>query len=139
MAEFFKKKRAGFYVTVTAVLLALITMIIYVSYYGHGPREANIDCMNWYAFAFILVGIIGAAVLIALKQDFWAAVCVATFTLISFPFYVYGVYGYVSVVAVGIDLQTLSPGFLASTIFYVLTLVCAYTSVFLKQQVKELD
>lgn len=132
--NFFKDKGVGYYVTVLATVLALATMIVYVSYYGHGPREANIDCMNWVAFYLILAGIVLTVALLIFNQRFWATVSISLFSFVSLLFYIYGVYGYVSVVAVGIDLKTLSPGFLACTILYVLTIVFAYASVFLKQK-----
>ncbi len=133
LKNYLQDKKMGFYVTVLATLTALITMIVYVSYYGHGPREANIDCMNWYAFYLLLAGIILTVALIALRQNFWAPICIALFTLVSLMFYIVGVYGYVSVVAVGIDLKTVSPGFLACTILYLVSLVLSYAAVFMKQ------
>lgn len=134
MNNYWKNKGLGFYSAILGEILAVVTLIVYTSHYGHGPLEANIDSMSWTAFAFLTAGVVLTAGLIALKRYFWASVLQASCFFVAFLLFVYGVYPYISVVAVGIDIQELSAGFLWSTILYVLTLIVSVIGIFARAE-----
>ena len=134
--EFLKDKAVGFYVSAAVVLLVIITAIVYVGFYGHGPREANIDGMSWWGFAFLLIAGIGGIGLGVIKQYKWIAPLVALASLWALLFFVQAIYQYVSIVLNKIDLSSFSAAFILTVVFFALTLVTSIVGIFLKQ-VKE--
>lgn len=130
--NYLKDKKYGFYISAAAILFSIVTLVVYVCIYGQGPRE-NMDSMSWWAFAFIMVGIAGGMTLIIFKQYNFASAALALFNFLAFVFFIYGIYPYVSVVMVGIDLEEYSGAFWVCTILFLLTVITSCVSVFAKQ------
>lgn len=120
----------------------------------------------WLAAAFSFTALITATVYGACyssTEDFSVAACILTvvcalffgleFTkfgglvpyvqlsviLTAFGFYAYGVYYYVSVVLVGIDLDSFSPEFIACTVLFVMLISASAVNVFFKQGAKRIE
>ena len=73
-----------------------------------------------------------------LKQYKIAPYALGFLNFVALLFYVYGIYYYVSVVLVGIDLDHFEPQFFVSTILFVVLLGASVTSIFM-EQVKEVE
>lgn len=123
----FKNKPVGFYVTLGTIGLALITAIAYLLSYN------NTDNFNVWAFVVLLVSFVVSVVLVLLKQFKVVPYALGFLNFVAFLFYVYGIYYYVSVVLVGIDLDHFEPEFFVSTIAFVLLIVGSCASIFMKQ------
>ena len=85
------------------------------------------------AFVFILLAAISGGTLIALKQYKYAPYAIAVFVFLSLLFFIYGIYYYVSVVMVGIDLDTFDPQFIVCALFFMLAFGLSIANLFLKQ------
>lgn len=127
MAEFLKDKSVGFWFSAALVLLSLVTAVVYAASY------AGTDNINWVAFALLLAAAVGAAVLIILKQYKYVPYLQAILIFLSLLFFIYGIYYYVSVVMVGIDLDHFEPQFFACTILFLISFGVGVANVFLKQ------
>ncbi len=122
---YFADKKAGYFVTLAGIALTLVLAIIYVACNGGG--DGTSDNMSWPAFVLLLVGVVGAIVLVVFRQQRYAGAVLTVFTLISLGLYIYAIYLYVSAAFVGID-STWSASFFAITVFYVLALVVNITA-----------
>ena len=128
-------KRYGFYVMMASALLAIVAAAVYAGEYGKNARF-----MDWAAFALLLVGAIVAVALAFINWDEIGMAVLALFSLISLLLYVDIIHGYVMVVAVGIDLDSFSSEFLASTVMLALNFVVSFVAIFLpknKNKIKE--
>ena len=123
----FSKKPVGFYVSLGTAVLALITSIAYLICYN------NTDNFNVWAFIVLLVSFAAAVVLVVLKQFKIVPYALGLLNFVAMLFYVYGIYYYVSVVLVGIDLDHFEPQFFVSTILFVLTVGASVAAIFMKQ------
>ena len=130
--ELFKNKPVGFYVTLGTIGLALITAVAYLLCYN------NTDNFNVWAFIVLLVSVVASVILVLLKQYKIAPYALGFLNFVALLFYVYGIYYYVSVVLVGIDLDHFEPQFFVSTILFVVLLGASVTSIFM-EQVKEVE
>lgn len=124
----FANKAVGFYVTLVTIVLALVTAIAYLISYN------NTDNFNLFAFVILLVSVVVNVVLVLLKQHKIVPYVLGMLNFVAFLFYVYGIYYYVSVVLVGIDLDHFEPEFFVSTISFVVLLIASVTSIFMKQE-----
>ena len=133
MKEFFKEKGIGFYVLVISVLLTITTAIVYwVNYSKTG--EINLEMMTKWGFSFLIIGTVSAVGLASFKQTaFWAPIALAICNFIALLFYVVKIYQYVAIVFVGIDISTISPRFLSTTLLIGITAVISIVGVFFKQ------
>lgn len=120
-------KKPGFWVTVGLIVLSIITAITYIACFS------NTDEMNYFAFAFLLVGAVAGIGLIAFKKYTLASYVVAGSIFIALLFYIYAVYYYVSVVMVGIDLDHFSTEFIICTILFLVAFVGGLVDVFMGQ------
>ena len=126
--EAFKNKPLGFWFSVGIGAFALVTAVVYVACY------AGTDNMNWVSFALMLAAFIVSAVLIPLDKFVkYLPYAQALLIFLSLLFFIYGIYYYVSVVAVGIDLDHFDPEFIVCVIFFVLALGVSIANVFLRQ------
>lgn len=128
MKKLFANKGIGFWVTVAVSLLSVVTAAVYCAIYGGGAYY------NVAAFALALVACpIGIAAALSPFHKF-AGYMQFLLTLAALMFYVYGIYYYVSVVLVGIDLHSFSAEFFACTILFALSVIGSAVSIFLKQR-----
>ena len=128
----FKNKPLGFYVTLGTLVLALITAVAYLLCYN------NTDNFNVWSFVVLLVSFVTGVVLVLVKQAKIAPYVLGLLNFVALLFYVYGIYYYVSVVLVGIDLDHFEPQFFVSTILFVVLQVAGVAAVFMKQE-KEVE
>lgn len=128
MKQPFANKTVGFWVTVAVSVLSAVTAAVYGAVYGGGAY------FNAAAFALAIaacpVGI--AAALSPLHR--YAGYVQFLLTLTALMCYAYGIYYYVSVVLVGIDLQGFGAEFFACTALFALTAAGSGVCVFLKQR-----
>lgn len=125
--DYIKNKGIGFYFTVGIALFSVVTAIVYAACY------TGTDSMSWIAFALLLVGVVGSAVLVVFKQYNWAPIAQAVLNFLAFLFFAYGIYYYVSVVMVGIDLTSFEPAFFVNIILFVINFGLSVANVFLRQ------
>ena len=124
----FKNKPIGFYVTLGTIGFALITAVAYLLCYN------NTDNFNIWSFIVLLVSVVAGVILVGLKQYKVVPYAVSLLNFVALLFYVYGIYYYVSVVLVGIDLDHFEPQFFVSTIAFVLLICGSMASLFMKQE-----
>ncbi len=127
----FKDRAYGFYITLLAIALSFITAIVYVVNYKN-----DVSFMSWLAFAMLLVGAVVGLVCAFFRIPELGQAVLGVTSLIALLFFVKFLYGYVAVVAVGIDVDGLEPRFLACSVLMVLTLVASIVSIFAKQTVE---
>ena len=128
----FKDRAYGFYISLLAIVLSLITAIVYVANYKN-----DVSFMSWLAFAMLLVGgIVGLVCAFFRIPELGQAVLGVT-SLVALLFFVKFLYGYVAVVAVGIDVDGLEPRFIICSILFVLTLIASIVSIFAKQTIEQ--
>lgn len=129
---FLSQKRYGFYVTICASVLAVITAIIYAANYHN-----YLAMMSWPAFVLLLVMALVSIALTFIKFTApWAPIPVAVGALAGLLLYIKAMYNYVTVVLVGIDLSGFSAQFIICSVFVILTFVVAVANIFFPQ-VKE--
>ena len=121
------KRPVGFKVTLATCVVSLITAIAYAVIY------ASSRYMSWPAFAIIIVGVVLAAVLIALKQERFAPSALLVCDFLALLLYVYNIYFYISSVATGIQFSGFPLEFYVNAVLYVLSLVLSIACVFMRQ------
>ncbi len=129
--NYMKDKDVGFWFSASLVVFSLITAVVYAACY------AGTDNINWISFALMLAAAVSGAVLIALKLYVYVPYVLAALIFLSLLFFVYGIYYYVSVVMVGIDLDHFEPQFIICAIMYILAVGASVANVFLRQIKKE--
>lgn len=129
--SYLKDKDVGFWFSASLVVFSLLTAVIYAACY------AGTDNINWASFAFMLVAAVAGGALIALKLYVYVPYVLAALIFLSLLFFIYGIYYYVSVVMVGIDLDTFEPQFIVCALFYFLAFGASVANVFLRQIKKE--
>ena len=127
----FKNKSIGFYVTLGTIGLALVTAVAYLLCYN------NTDNFNVWAFIVLLVSVVASVILVLIKQYKIAPYALGFLNFVALLFYVYGIYYYVSVVLVGIDLDHFEPQFFVSAILFVVLLGASVAAIFMKQEKEE--
>lgn len=126
--NYLKTRSVGFWFSVAVILLSVITAAVYAASY------AGTDNISWAAFALLLVGAAAGVVLIALKQGKFAPYVLALMAFAAFLCFVEGIYFYVSVVMVGIDIQDgFSAEFIVCALLFVLTFGLGVADIFLSQ------
>ena len=125
MKELFKDRAVR--LTALGAALSLVGMIAYVLLYGMVQR--SMDSMSWQAVWAAGIGLVLAVVLFAIKKAHWAAPVLAAAQLISFLFYIYGMYPYISAAFVGID-STWEVDFFVTLILYLAGLVVNIVAAF---------
>lgn len=125
--DFTKDKLPGFWVSVGVTLLSLITAITYIACY------TNTDKMNYWGFAFLLIGAIATLVLGIFKKYTYIPYVLGFCSFMGLLFYIYAMYYYVSVVMVGIDLDHFEPQFIVCTIFIAITFIAGVVDIFMNQ------
>lgn len=127
LKKYFKNASIGVWFSLAVSMLALISSIIYKSAFD-GTNE-----FNGAAFGLMLAVVIICLILLGLRQYVFIPYVQLALLLPAFMLYIYGMYYYVSIVIVGIDLQSFSTEFLTCTVFFVLALVVGIVNVFIKQ------
>lgn len=127
---FLKSRGAGFYLTAAVSLISLITAIVYAACYASSTDCSLAACIITAACA-LWVG------LSFTKLDKLAPYLQFMTVLTAFCFYAYSLYYYVSVVLVGIDLDSFSAEFIVCTLLYAVLIIASAVNVFFKQGEKE--
>lgn len=131
LKDYLKDKDVGFWFSASLVVFSLLTAVVYAACY------AGTDNISWLSFAFMLAAAAAGGALIALRRFTYAPYVLAALIFLSLLFFIYGIYYYVSVVMVGIDLDTFEPQFIICAIMYLLAFGAAVANVFLRQIKRE--
>ncbi len=123
----FANKSIGYYFSAVITLLSLVTAIVYAATY------AGTAYISWMAFVLLLVLFVVNVALFLLAQLEWTTLSSVVLATIAVCFFAYGIYFYVSIVMVGIDLQTFDNNFIINAILFVLLLSLSISNVFLKK------
>lgn len=127
LKRYFKDASIGVWFSLAVSVLAFIGSIIYISAFN-GTNE-----FNGAAFGLTLSVFLVSLILLGLRQYVFVPYVQLSLLLPAFMLYIYGMYYYVSIVIVGIDLQSFSTEFIACTVFFVLALVLGVANVFIRQ------
>ena len=131
LKDLFTKKPVGFYVTLTTIGLSLVTALAYFLCYN------NTDNFNLWSFIILLASAVIGVILILLKQFKLVPYAIGFLNYVAMLFYVYGIYYYVSVVLVGIDLDHFEIQFFISTISFIILVIVSIVAIFMKQTKSE--
>lgn len=123
--KFLEGKKPGFYVTLAAIVMSVMTAIIYALIY------ASTRYMSWEAFGILMGGAVLAAALVVLKLERFAPVVLLATSVIGCMFYVYDIYFFISSVAVGIQFSGFPPEFFVNIVAFVATIALSVASVFM--------
>lgn len=126
--EDIKNKTVGFWFSVGIGAFALVTAVVYVACY------AGTDNINWASFALMLAASVSAALIPLNKFVKYLPYVQALLIFLSLLFFIYGIYYYVSVVAVGIDLDHFDPEFIVCVILFAIATGVSIANVFLPQE-----
>lgn len=126
LKSFFKSRTVGFWITAAASAAALITAVVYGASYASDIDFSLTACLLVAACAAVF-----ALSFTPFKN--LTPYLQLLISLTAFCFYVYSVYYYVSVVLVGIDLDSFSARFIICTILYIATVATSAVSVFFRQ------
>ena len=129
--ESVRKNRAGFALTLGMAALCLVTAIVYVCCYGSQERY-----MSWIAFAVLIVGGLAGTGLAFLGKYELGAACMAAASFSALMLYIQIIYLYVVVVYVGIDLKSLDPRFVLTSVCFVVCFIASLVTLFLPKVVK---
>ena len=121
--KFLLNKGVGYYLTLPAIAFCIAAICLYVQ---NGITSFNPE-LNASAIAYISVCL--ALCVISLAVDFKPVKDVAyLLCLYSFMWFIYSQVTYIANVFVAIDGYTLSGGFIATAVMYVLSFVCVLLS-----------
>lgn len=129
--EYFSNKKYGFYVTLAAILLTVVTLIIYASVYGSTVFMAPAT------IAFLAIGIVGSIVLIVFKLYRFAPAVLLGASVLGLCFSIYYLYNYIASAVYGIQFAGFPPEFFANIVFFVLTIVVSIAANFMPQEKKD--
>lgn len=132
LEEFFESRSAGFYVSLAAAALSIITPILYVIAY------AGTVYMSWIAFALPFVA---AALFVGLaffkQTERLAPLVMGIVDFVAFLLFIHAVYLYLSEVFFGgISLEAIlniNPLFILCTLFFLACVVLSNIGVYMKQ------
>ncbi len=126
--EFLNRKSYGFYVTLVAVVLTIVTAIVYANSYASVDRY-----MSWTAVGFMIAGAVLSLVFSAFHWGELASAVLAVCNFVGLLQYITKIYNYVVIVMVGIDINTLSSQFISCTVLFAILTVISIANVFFKQ------
>lgn len=127
--NFVKTRSAGFWLTAAISFTATLTAIIYGACYASAEELSIAAC--------VLTAVCAASVGLAFTRfKGMTPYLQLLFVLAAFGFYAHSVYYYVSVVLVGIDLDTFSPEFITCTVLFAALIAASAVNVFFGQGAK---
>ncbi|WP_407271890.1 glycoside hydrolase family 3 C-terminal domain-containing protein [Radiobacillus sp. PE A8.2] len=126
-------KKRGYRVSIFGILLSLLTLIVYTSYYGRA--NTSMDSMSWIAFWLLIVGIVLAGAFLYIKRVL-VPVIMSLFHFLAFLYFLYAMYPYISAAFVGID-STWQASFFITLILFVVGLIVNLVGVFRVSSIKK--
>lgn len=122
--KYFSTKGYGFYLILTTILVALITMIVFFVGLGEG-------FLSWFSFGFLVALVLGDIALIALKKDNFIPALNTICSGVALAFFIDACYSYVVTVMTGIDIETFSINWILTVILSVLLFALSAATIFL--------
>lgn len=122
----------GTKLSLVGAILSIITVILYPIFYA-----SKLD-MNWLVFVFSLLAVVAVAIGIFLKKLAVAQIAAFVLSLLALTFFIISVWDYFFDFLVGIDVRSLSAGFIISFILLVIQLIISIlASIFVNESSKE--
>lgn len=122
----------GTKLSLVGAILSIITVILYPIFYA-----SKLD-MNWLVFVFSLLAVVAVAIGIFLKKLAIAQIATFVLSLLALTFFIISVWDYFFDFLVGIDVRSLSAGFIISFILLVIQLIISIlASIFVNESSKE--
>lgn len=123
LKEYFSTKRHGFYLVLSTIVLAIVTIIIFFVGVGEGY-------LSWVSFGCLLALVLGDLILLALKKDNFVPALNTICSGLAIAFFINACYSYVATVMTGIDIESFSMPWILTTVFSVLLFVISIITVF---------
>ncbi len=120
-----KDRTWGFYLSGILSFLSLLTLITY------GIAYRSSDYISWISFAFLAAAAAVNIVFFVMNKTRIGRVPGAVLSGVAFFFYLYGMYFYVSVVMVGIDISSFDGRFIINTALFTILFVLSVMNIFL--------
>lgn len=135
MKDFFKSKGAGFYVSASAAVLSLITLIVYALYATVGEGQQYFSTASIILLA-VSVAVFAAACIFRQTAP-WAPFLQAVFVFTAFLVFVYACYRYFTEVFYGginsTAFEIMNKWFLASIILFFVSTVLSQVGLHMRQ------
>ncbi len=125
MKSIFKDRMRG--MTLLGAGVSAVAGLAY--YYLYSIVQRSMDSMAWPAIGFLVAGLVATIVLFAVKKERWAAPVLAGTQFISFLYYIYGMYPYISAAFVGID-STWEVDFFVTLALYLASVIISVIATF---------
>lgn len=123
-----KNRTPGFYLSLALIALNLITAVVYVSCYNSSQY------MSWLTFALLLaVTVAGIALFLTGQLRFFATVSFVGI-IISIIAFVLATFNYIVDAYVGIDVTSLSGGFIGCVVLFALLLIVSFVANIFKTE-----
>ncbi len=129
--SYLKDKSIGFYASLSLLVLFFVTAIVYPICY------AGTVHISWVSFGLLLAALAVGCVLMYKGWYLYVPVALGILGFLALLFYIYGIYYYVSIVLVGIDLTSVDFPFILCTVLYSLIFVVSIVNIFLPHSAKE--
>lgn len=123
--EYFQSAPRGRWTTLGVAAISAVTAVVYAALYVGTAEYSVVACVLLALCSVVAVLAFTRLAPLAAYVQFLSA-------LVALCFFIYGVYYYVSVVLVGIDLDRFSAEFIVCTILFLLTAVCSVVNIFMK-------
>ena len=131
MNKAFSNKAIGFKATLLAMLVSVVSIIVYASIYS------STRYMSWAAVGIMAAGIVASFCLILARQYRFVPTVLLVGDFIGFLFYVYYIYFYVSSVVTGIQFSGFPVSFFVNIAFMLVSVVLCVICIFMRQTPKE--
>ncbi len=127
LKEGYEKRAIGYFFSAAITVVALVLAIVYASSYGASAY------ISWIAFIALVVVFLTNGALFLLGKNEWSPLVSIVLVTLAVCFFIAGIYHYVSIVLVGIDIQTFSFAFITNAVLFVLLLALSAANIFLSQ------
>ncbi len=131
--SYLKGKSIGFYVSLSLLALFLATAVVYPICY------AGTVHISWVSFGFLIGALAIGGVFMYKGWYLYVPIILGALGFLALLFYIYGIYYYVSIVLVGIDLSTVDFPFILCTTLYSLIFIVSIANIFLPHNNKEVS
>ena len=126
--SYIKTRSVGFWISVSAAIVAAVTATVYAACYG-GSKDFGVGAL----VCAILCAAAAAAAAFAPVVGKYMPYALVVLASAAAGCYIYSIYYYVSVVLVGIDLDSFDAKFIVNTALFVLLAVLAAVDMFFRQ------
>lgn len=126
----FKESGPAIYVLIATLVSTLISIILFAVGFQTGYH-------SWGSLVCFILLIVADLVLFLFKKEAFIGAVSTILSALAIGFFIYEAYNYVAVVMTGVDIESFSPDFIASCIFFILNYALSVAMIFVPFKKKE--